>query len=486
MDLRHSEEIPFRGMLIGGELVEASDGGTMASQNPTTEDIVGNLPVATSDDVNRAVAEARSASREWRELSWERRAAYLRTYAEVLESNVEELAHLDAVDAGLPVKSMRADVRSAADEIRYFAGIASEAKGDAFPAGPNNLTLTEFVPYSVVARIVPFNHPVKFAAAKSSAALAAGATVLVKPGEMTSLSALRLGELVKDVFPPGVFNVITGPGGTTGAALSEHPDVPRVAFTGSVATGVHIAQAGAPYVKHVTLELGGKNPMIVFPDANPAEAAVAAVGAMNFARSMGQSCGSSSRLFVHADIYDEVVATLVDTLAALRVGDPLESDTDMGPLAFKAHYDKVLSMVEAGRAGGATLLYGGGRPEGLDMGFFIEPTVFGEVDMSMRIAREEIFGPVLCVLRWSDCDQMIEDVNSLDLGLTGNVWTNDIDLAVRTARRIESGYITVNGSGKRPSGSPFGGFKRSGIGKEGSIEELLSYGRQRAINVNLR
>ncbi|MEU4481101.1 aldehyde dehydrogenase family protein [Micromonospora sp. NPDC023966] len=486
MDQGHETEVPLRGMLIDGEIVEASDGATMPSENPTTEARMGALPVATTADVHRAVEAARRASRSWSELPWEERARVLHVYADVLDAHREELALLDALDAGLPVKSMRADVTSAVAEIRYFAGLASETKGTTFPSGPGAVTFTEFVPYPVVARIVPFNHPIKFAAGKCAAALAAGAPVVIKPGEQTSLSALRLGELVRDVFPAGVYNIITGPGATVGALLAGHPAVPRVAFTGSVATGARITELGAPYIKHVSLELGGKNPLIVMPDADPADAARGAVGAMNFARSMGQSCGSTSRAFVHGDIYDDFVAHLVEAVAGLKVGDPLDPGTDMGPLAFRAHHNRVLEFIEAGRNDGAKLLYGGGLPTGVNRGFFVEPTVFGNVDMTMRIAREEIFGPVLSVLRWTDYEQMLDDANGLDVGLTGNVWTNDISLALKTARRIESGYITVNGTGRRPSGSPFGGFKQSGIGKESSLDELLSYGRERAVNITLR
>ncbi len=479
-------QIPHRGMLIDGKLTEASDAGTLASVNPATEQVIGSLPDATAADVDRAVRAAERSSTAWQDLGWTARARLLREYAQLVEDNLDELAYLDTVDSGNPISSMRADVLGAAEEIRYFAGLAGETKGRTVPSGPNALTYTEFVPYPVVARIVPFNHPLKFAAAKCAAPLAAGCPVIVKPGEATSLSALRLGELVKDLFPAGVFNVITGRGAVAGAALAGHDRVPRVAFTGSVATGQRVAAAGAHGVKHLSLELGGKNPLIVFPDADVATTAKAAVAAMNLARCMGQSCGSASRIFVHEDVNEEFLSALVAAVSSLRVGDPLDPDTDMGPLAFKEHYEKVTALVASGVAEGAKLLYGGGRPEGMDRGFYLEPTVFAQVDMTMRIAREEIFGPVMSVLSWRDYEEMIAQVNSLDVGLTGNIWTNDISLALRTARRIESGYISINGTGKRPIGSPFGGFKLSGIGKESSLDELLSYGREKSVTVTLR
>jgi betaine-aldehyde dehydrogenase len=479
-------EVPFRGMLIGGELVEATGGATLESVNPATEQVIGQVPDASAEDVDRAVRAALAAGQAWRDQTWQQRAKVLREYGQILEDNLEELAHLDAIDSGNPVTSMRADVQGAVGEIRYFAGIAGETKGRTIPSGPDALTYTEFVPYPVVARIVPFNHPIKFMAAKSAAPLAAGAPVIVKPGEQTSLSALRFGELVKDLFPAGVFNVITGNGATAGAALAGHPKVPRVAFTGSVPTGQRVAALGAEQVKHLSLELGGKNPLIVFPDADVATTAKAAVAAMNLARCMGQSCGSASRIFVHEDVSDEFLAALVDAVSKLKVGDPLAEDTDMGPLCYRAHYEKVTGMIASGVDEGAKLLYGGGRPAGLDTGFYVEPTVFAQVNMGMRIAREEIFGPVMSVFTWRDYEDMLEQVNSLDLGLTGNIWTNDISLALRTARRIQSGYISINGTGKRPIGSPFGGFKQSGIGKESALDELLSYGREQSVTVTLR
>jgi betaine-aldehyde dehydrogenase len=484
----HDEErsrIPFCGMLIDGEIVKASDSATLPSINPATEQQIGEIPDATVEDVDRAVRSARRASTGWSETSPAKRASVLNSYADVLVDHADELAVLDAVDAGLPVKSMRADVLSAAAEIRYFAGLAGETKGRTFPCGPGALTYPEFVPYAVAARIVPFNHPIKFIAGKVASALSAGCPVVAKPGEQTSLSALRLAELVRNLFPAGVFNLITGTGRRAGEALVSHPEVPRVAFTGSVATGARIAQAGAATIKHVSLELGGKNPMIVFPDVDVTKAAAASVAAMNFVSVMGQSCGSASRVFVHEDVYDEFVAALADELSRLRVGDPLDPDTDMGPIAFREHYEKVTALIAAGVDEGAHLVYGGGRPSGFAVGFFLEPTVFADVKMSMRIAREEIFGPVVTVLRWRDYEQMITEVNSLDVGLTGNVWTRDISTALRTARRIESGYISVNGTGKRPAGAPFGGFKTSGIGKESSIDELLSYGREQSVTLTL-
>ncbi len=261
--------------------------------------------------------------------------------------------------------------------------------------------------------------------------------------------------------------------------------MPRIAFTGSVPTGKLVAGACARHVKRVSLELGGKNPMIVFDDSDPRQAAAGAVAAMNLARSMGQSCGSSSRVFVHSRIKDAFCAALVEGVAELRAGDPRDPATNMGPLAFRAHYEKVTELIASGVSEGARLLYGGRRPSGLDRGYYLEPTVFTDVADDMRIAREEIFGPVMSVFEWSDYDEVIRRANATEYGLTANIWTNNISVAFRTARRLQAGYVYINGTGERPAGSPFGGVKSSGLGKENSLEELLSYTSEKSITATL-
>lgn len=472
-------------MYIGGEWVKARTGASLDAVNPATEELLGAVPDAGEADVDAAVRVAEEASEEWRGLPWQRRAKTLREFADRIDERRDELAELDTLDSGNPISSMRADVTSAASEIRYYAGIAGELKGITVPTTSDTLSLTERIAYPVVGRIVPFNHPFKFAAGKAAAPLAAGCAVLIKPGEQTSLSALRIGELAEGLFPDGVVNVITGRGVTAGAALVAHPCVPRVAFTGSVATGKRVAESGARHVKRISLELGGKNPMIIFADADPVRAADGAAAAMNLARSMGQSCGSSSRIFVHRRIKDAFCSALVERVARLRVGDPLDPETDMGPLAYREHYEKVNDLIASGVSEGATLLYGGRRPSGLERGFYLEPTVFTGVEDGMRIAREEIFGPVMSVFDWEDYDEVIRRANATEYGLTANVWTNNISMAVRTARLLQAGYVYINGTGKRPTGSPFGGVKASGLGKENSLEELFSYTYEKSITATL-
>jgi betaine-aldehyde dehydrogenase len=339
-------------------------------------------------------------------------------------------------------------------------------------------------PYGVVGRIIPFNHPIQFAASAVAAPLAAGNSVVLKPAEQTVVSALRFAELASGILPPGVLNVVTGDGPTTGAAIVSHPLVPRIAFTGSVSTGRAVLRAAAEEIKVVTLELGGKNPLIVFPDVDVHQVALATVDAMNFRRGQGQSCGSPSRVYVHEAIHDEFVETFKGLVDELEVGDPLSSASDMGPLAYADHYDRVIGYVASGKSEGARLVTGGERPKGRDRGYFLKPTVFDRVEPSMAIAREEIFGPVVSVLSWSDEDDVLAAANALRLGLTAYIWTNDLSAAMRFSREIEAGYVWVNGRGQRPFGAPFGGFKQSGLGTENDLEELLSYTRVKNVNIS--
>jgi len=474
-----------RQMHIGGEWVDAADGGVLESVDPTSEQVLGTVPDGGAQDVARAVEAAQDAAPAWRELGWRGRAALLRELAARLAEQAEPLARLDVRDSGNPLSGMRADASSACEEILYYAGIAPQTGGTTGPPLTGSLSWTEREPYGVVGRIVPFNHPFKFAAGKSAAPLAAGNTVVVKPGEQTSLSALELARTAAEVLPPGVLNVVTGRGATAGAALVAHPGVPRVAFTGSVPSGRAVLRGAAEEIKHVSLELGGKNPIVVFPDVDPVKAARAAVAGMNIARCSGQSCGSTSRLFVHDDVRGAFLDALVARLSELRIGDPMDEATEVGPLSFRAHHERVLAYVESGRREGATLLHGGGRPAHLERGFFVEPTVFTDVDDAMTIAREEIFGPVMSVLAWRDWDDVVARANATPLGLTANVWTNDITTAVRTARALEAGYVYVNGDGRRPTGMPFGGWGHSGLGKENGLDELLSYTREKTVTVTL-
>lgn len=471
-------------MLIGGEWRSSSDGANLTSVDPTTEEVIGRFPDATDADVDDAVRAAQQALPAWRALSPTQRGERIRRLADQLVAHEDELAMIDTIDSGNPLPAMLDDVRGAVRELRQFAGLVSEIKGSSVLNGPEQFSYELREPYGVVGRIIAFNHPLKFAAGKTAAALVAGNTIIVKPSEQTSMSAIRLGELTEGILPPGVFNVVTGRGSGAGAAIAAHQGIPRVAFTGGVRAGKAVLRAGAESIKHVTLELGGKNPMIVFPDADPAKAAAAAVKGMNFARSQGQSCQSNSRVFVHADIREAFTAELLAIVNRLNVGNPLEAGTDMGPVTYRAHYERILGYIEAGQRQGARLL-AGGEPAG-SRGLFIAPTVLGDVDSTMTIAREEIFGPVVALITWTDYENVIAQANDSSFGLTANIWTRDLVLAHRTAHRIEAGYVWINGSGKRVPGTPFGGYKQSGLGKESSLEEILAYCQHKVVAVGLQ
>ena len=472
-----------KGLFIGGNWVEASSGQTITTTNPSNGDLLGQVPLADEADVDKAVASAKAAFPAWSSMPVTKRPEYLIRLADAIDENADHLALMDAVDSGNAVSGMRADMEWTADTLRYFAGLVTEIKGETMSREPGHLNLTLRQPYGVVAKINPFNHPFRFCAEKAAAALAAGNTVVIKGPEQAPLSSLRLGELCEQIFPPGVVNILTGDG-MTGSAMVRHKDVHRVGFVGSVETGRIIAREAAEGLKAVTLELGGKNPIIIFPDADPVKAAAAVVKAMNMNR-QGQSCSSTSRVLVHQSLHDKVRAELVRVASAIPIGLPWLEGAEMGPLVSRQQYDKVLRYIDYGHQDGAVLLTGGGPPDDPDLtnGFFVAPTVFDGVTPQMRIGSEEIFGPVMSIISWSDFDEMIDVANGVMYGLTASIVTDDFGTAMRAAERVEAGYVWINSAG-RYLGAPYGGWKQSGIGKEESFEELLSYTRVK--NVNMR
>lgn len=473
-------------LLIGGELRDASDGGVRETIDPSTGLVITEVPEATTADVSAAVAAADAAQQSWEGIGLRGRGEVFRALGEVVAEHREELALLDAVDCGNPLSAMRTDVDISLANIRDWPALAFGMRGEVIPASPGNLHYTTYEPYGVVGRIVAFNHPGMFAMTRILAALVVGNTVVLKPGEQTPLSALALGEFANDVVPPGVLNIVSG-GAATGDALVTHPEVKRIGFTGSVPTGLKIQQrAATTAVKHVSLELGGKNAMVVFPDVDVVDAVNGAVDGMNLEVCQGQSCGSNSRVFVHQARYDEFVEAIAERVRSITVGPAYSDETDMGPLVSADHLERVMGHVAGGRDSTATLVAGGGRPDGLEAGYYLEPTVFADVDMSMPIARDEIFGPVVTVLPWDDYDEVITQANALDYGLTASVWTSDLHLAHRTAQRLEAGYVWINDSSTHYWGTPFGGVKNSGTGREESTEELRSYLETKSIHTILR
>ena len=456
----------YRGrMLIGGELVESESGGWLESVNPATEEVIGHVPEGL-----------------------EGRARALRSVAAELLERADEVLGMEVQDTGNTITQMRRDVHMAVDGLDYYIGLGYQIKGETIPATPGGIHMTLREPYGVVGRIVPFNHPILFAAARTAAALVAGNAVVIKPPETSPLSATIYAEICQKHLPPGVINIVTGLGSVAGDAMARHPDVRRIAFIGSPQTGMAIQRAAAETcVKNITLELGGKNPLIVFPDARMDDAVDAAVRGMNFAW-QGQSCGSTSRLLLHESIHDEFLDRVIEKVSRIRVGDPLSEASQMGPVNSRRQYEKVLGYIDIAHADGARLVAGGKRPSGeaFAKGYWVEPTVFAGVTQDMRIANEEVFGPVLSVLKWRNVDEAVEMANATEYGLTGAVWSQDIDRAMGTARRIRSGYVWINGVGTHYKAVPFGGMKNSGVGREEGIEELLSYTETKAMHVVLR
>jgi betaine-aldehyde dehydrogenase len=478
---------PWR-MLVGGELVPSSSGATFETANPATGEALAEVPLAGADDIDRAVTSAEEAFTRWRDVPVVERARLVHELIARLRGSAADLGLLDAVDSGNPVTAMIRDVELSCALSTYMAGAALEVKGTTVPATAEHLHLTLREPFGVVGRVIAYNHPILFASHKIVPPILMGNTVVLKAPEQAPLAPLLLGELIREVFPPGVVNIVTGDGPTTGDALVRHPRVKRIALIGSVGTGMRIQHSAAEVaVKRVSLELGGKNAMIVLPDADLDAAVAGAVAGMNFSWSQGQSCGSTSRLFLHESIHDAFVERLVERVRQLRIGDPLDPDTEMGCLVSAEQHERVMGYVASGREEGAQLVTGGGPPEGetFTRGCFLAPTVFIGVTDGMRIAREEIFGPVLSVLRWSDRDEVIRRANGLEFGLTAAIWTRDVDAAFRMARAVDAGYVWINGSSRHFPGVPFGGHRNSGTDYEESIDELLSYTEQKTINLVL-
>ncbi len=486
MRLSILEEVPRGRLFIGGEWVRAASGRSFPTYNPATGEILDRVPLAEEADVGRAVDAARAALPAWAATPGPERGARLRALAAALREHRQEFARLDALNSGNVISGMRRDVEWAAESLEYFAGLIPELKGETLPEEPTAFSYTVREPFGVVGKINPFNHPIRFAAEKLAAPLAAGNTVVVKPPEQAPLSSLALARVLAGIFPPGVVNIVTGDGPTTGAALVRHPLVRRIALIGSVEAGRAVMRAAAAELKTVTLELGGKNPIIVLPDVDPDEAAAAAVAAMNFNRA-GQSCSSTSRAFVHRRLHDAFVEAVRCRLARLRLGLPEHDESEMGPLVSREQHERVLGYIEAGRREGARLVCGGGVPDDptLRRGFFVQPTLFDGVRPEMRIAQEEIFGPVLAVLAWDDEEEMLRQVNGVIYGLSAAIYTRDYAAAHRLARRIEAGYIWVNIPGGHALGSPYGGLKQSGIGREECLDELLSYTQVKSVRMRL-
>jgi acyl-CoA reductase-like NAD-dependent aldehyde dehydrogenase len=476
---------PAKQLLINGKWQPAKSGKTFETVNPATEQVLTRVAEAGQADVDEAVKAARKAFEEgpWPRMRPAERAKYLMKLADLIEAHSAELARLDTLDGGRVIALTQGDAAGAAAGLREAAGWITKIYGETNPSAPEMFNYTLREPLGVCGIIIPWNGPFVLAASKPSMALACGNTVILKPAEQTPLSALRLGDLVLEAgFPEGVFNILTGFGPGAGSAIANHPDIDGISFTGSVSTGREILKAAAVNLKKVTLELGGKSPNVIFPDADLEAALPGAV--TGIFRNQGQVCFAGSRIFVQRDMYEEFAERFSKLADAIPIGDPLNADTRIGPLVSGTQYDRVTSYIQLGTTEGASIKTGGTeRP--LERGYFVKPTVFVGVSNKMRIAQEEIFGPVAALIPFQDENDAVLQGNETTYGLGAGVWTRDVSRAHKVARSLKAGMVWVNCYGEGNLGSPFGGYKQSGIGREGGKYSADFYTQIKSVFVKL-
>ncbi len=479
----------FDKLFIGGEWVGPAAGKTFESVNPATGNTWAIIAEGFEEDVDRAVKAARKAfeSGPWPSMTPTQRGALLRKLGDLVLQNADRLARLETLDNGKAIRETAGvEMPATAQWYYYYAGLADKVEGTTIPIGNDFHVYTVREPVGVCGCIIPWNSPFLMAAFKIAPALAAGNTVVLKPAEHTPVTALELGRLVEEAgFPPGVVNIVPGFGETAGDALVRHPDVDKIAFTGETTTGQIIARNAADTLKHVSFELGGKSPNIVFDDYELDDAVTAAMAGVFVAA--GQTCVAGSRLFLNEKIHDAFLEKLVSRASKVRVGDPLKQETQMGSQTCEQQWNKIRELVQSGVEEGAEILTGGKPPEdpALSSGFFFTPTVFSHVSTDMRIAQEEIFGPVVSTFKFSDEDELVEKANAVKHGLAGGVWTRDIKRAFRVSRRIRAGTIWVNCYRKIHWAVPFGGYKMSGYGRENGQEVMDLYTQTKTVWMDL-
>lgn len=475
------------GLLIDGQWIDPKDGGILEVQNPSNRSPVATIGRSTAVDVDRAVASAAEAFKSWHLLPARERGAFLTRLGNVVAENAEDIARLLAAETGNAIRTQsRGEVASTVEVLRYYGGTASEQKGETLPLGQGLFSYSTRDPLGVVAAIIPWNSPLVLGAVKIGMALATGNTLILKPAEDAPLAVIRVCELAAEILPAGVLNVVTGRGSDAGAALAGHPDVAKVSFTGSSEVGRGVLHAVADRIGHATLELGGKSPAIVFPDSNTEETAKNIVAAMRFAR-QGQSCTAGSRLFVHADIWDDFMPKVIAAVEDLVIGDALDEATDMGAVINTTRYQEISEFVREAEEQGAQFLTGGPSAD-LDgtTPLQLKPTVIAGVDNTWRIAREEVFGPVLVAIPWQTEAEVTAWANDTHYGLAAYVFTQDLTTALRMAENVDAGWIQINRAGGQLPGMSYGGRKQSGIGAEYSIEGALeSYTQRKSVTIAL-
>ena len=480
------EEIGLQRHYIDGEFRESVAGGTFITLDPATNEPITEASDGQAADVDAAVAAARRAFDEgpWPTMKAAERAKVLRRIAELVRAHAEEFIEREVLDIGMPIKQMRGLAARAAQNFEYYAGVITELHGRSFQVGDEFLNYTIHKPVGVAGMIMPWNAPLMLSTWRIAPALAAGNTIVLKPAEWSPLTATLLASVLEEAeLPPGVFNVVHGFGETAGAPLSSHPDVQLICFTGETTTGSTIIAAGAPTLKRSSVELGGKSPVVVFEDADPdlaVDAALAQIFTLN-----GQRCTAGSRLLVQRPLYERIVTAVAERARNVRVGDPFDPSTELGPLIRPEHHARVMDYIESARARGARILAGGERPDGMPDGNFLRATVIADVDETFEVFKEEIFGPVLVAMPFDTEEEAIRLANATEYGLAAYVWTNDIKRAHRVAHAIDTGMCWINSQNVRDLRTPFGGVKNSGIGREGGDYAFEFYCETEIVHVAL-
>ena len=450
--------------------------------NPSNNTVLANIPISSPEELELAVQSAATAQKEWAKVDIKKRADLILQLCSRIEGRVEEFALMDTYNAGNAITFARKDVLQAVDNMKYFAGLVREVKGETFSMEPKHLNFSRQQPYGIVLKINSFNRPFRWCAEKLAAPILMGNAVIIKNSEQAPISSLKFCELLDGLFPDGLINVVTG-GADSGSFLVKHPLIKRIAVISSVQTGVAIAKDAAPLLKNISLELGGKNPLIVFEDADIDFAVDLTIKGMRF-DTKGESCSSPSRILVHKKLHDKYLETLIAEVKKIPVGLPWIDTNVVGPVVSKKQFESVNAFIQSGIAEGAKLELGGNSPTSTELkdGFFINPTIFSKVTPAMKIANEEIFGPVISVMSWDSYDEMMSIANSTAYGLTAGIVTNSLSDAMKTAEEIQCGYVWINAAG-RYAGAPYGGWKLSGLGVEECFDELKSYTKTKNINM---